>query len=456
VTPQRLLVVVGIPLGLLIALLAPAWTAYDEFTHFARVVDIAQGNLEPTRSTEGIGSRIPTAHREATGQIILDHQEGRPPWSPTSIRALLDHRPDGRTTFIDTRPTTASTPVAYLPAAVGAWLPVALDAPGLVVLWASRLASLAAYLAIAVVAVRSASAFRWSLTASALVPLNLALASSVSPDGLTIAAVLLAVSLWTRVEAGDEVGMSALVGASLLLALAKPPYFLALALFPASALLERSPARTRAALVAGGGLLVGLATTATNSSENYQAVTTTMIQEIDYQPGVQWNRLLGDLPGFLWTTVDTWLTEYRFYVQGWFRQLGFWEADLPRVVPWALLVVAALAVLRLDGGDLVRLRGVRRVLMVLGVGGFLVALYAASYIYFTDRMDYAHIGLQMARYAAPLAPLAIVGWLPRSSRVLSSRLSERTAMSIIAGVPVIAVGASALTWLWTGANTPLG
>ena len=172
-TPQRLLVMVGIPLGLLIALLAPAWTAYDEFTHFARVVDIAQGNLEPTRSTEGIGSRIPTAHREATGQIILDHQEGRPPWSPTSIRALLDHRPDGRTTFIDTRPTTASTPVAYLPAAAGAWVPVALDAPGLVVLWASRLASLAAYLAIAVVAVRSASAFRWSLTASALVPLNL-------------------------------------------------------------------------------------------------------------------------------------------------------------------------------------------------------------------------------------------------------------------------------------------
>ena len=51
VTPQRLLMVVGIPLGLVIALLAPAWTAYDEFTHFARVVDMAQGNLEPTRST---------------------------------------------------------------------------------------------------------------------------------------------------------------------------------------------------------------------------------------------------------------------------------------------------------------------------------------------------------------------------------------------------------------------
>ncbi|MED5166035.1 MAG: DUF2142 domain-containing protein [Actinomycetota bacterium] len=455
-TPQRLLIVVGLPLGLLIAFLSPAWTAYDEFTHFARVVDMAQGNLEPTRSSEGIGSHIPAAYREATGQIILDHQEGRPPWSPTSIRALLDHRPDGRTTFIDTRPTTASTPVAYLSAAAGAWVPVVLDAPGLVVLWASRLASLAVYLAIATVAVRGASAFRWSLAASALAPLNLALASSVSPDGLTVVAVLLAFSIWTRVEAGDEVGVPALIGASLLLALAKPPYFLVLALFLVSAVLQPSRVRTRAALVAAGGLLVGLATAVTNSSENYQAVTTTMIQEINYQPGLQWDRLLGDLPGFLWATVDTWLTEYRFYVQGWFRQLGFWEADLPRVIPWALFVVAALALLRLDGGDLVRLRGARRVLMALGVGGFLVALYAASYVYFTDRTDYAHIGLQMARYAIPLAPLAVVSWLPRSGRMLSSRLSERAAALIIAGVPVVAVGASAMTWLWTGANTPLG
>jgi len=393
--------VVGIPLGLVIALLAPAWTAYDEFTHFARVVDMAQGNLEPTRSTEGIGSRIPTAHREATDQIILDHQEGRPPWSPTSIRALLDHRPDGRTVFIDTRPTTASTPVAYLSAAAGAWVPVVLDSPGLVVLWASRLASLAVYLAIATVAIRGASAFRWSLAASALAPLNLALASSVSPDGLTVVAVLLAFSIWTRVEAGDEVGMPVLIGASLLLALAKPPYFLVLALFLISAVLQPNRVRTRAALVAGGGLLVGLATAVTNSSENYQAVTTTMIQEIDYQPGVQWDRLLGDLPGFLWTTVDTWLTEYRFYVQGWFRQLGFWEADLPRVVPWALLVVAALArpparrrrPSAAPGGS-----AGPDDLWAWGASWWL--LYAASYIYFTDRMDYAHIGLQMARYAS--------------------------------------------------------
>jgi len=438
------------------AVLSPAWTAYDEFTHFARVVDMAGGELEPGQHPEGIGSVIPTAHREATGQIILDHRQGRAPWTPTSVRALLDHRPDGRTVFVDTRPTTASTPLGYLPATVGAVVPVAADASGLVVLWASRLASLAAYLALTWWAVRSAASFRWTLAVAALVPLNLALAASVSPDGLTIAAVLVGVSTWTRVEADEELGWGTLVATTAMLALAKPPYFLVLALFPLSWVLARTAARCRAAVVGAGALVVGLATSLARSSENYQAATTTMIQQIDYQPGVQRDRLLGDLPGFVWATVDTWLTEYRHYVQGWYRQLGFWEADLPTVVPWLLVVATLAAVSRLDGDDLRRLRGATRALMGGGVALLLVAIYAAAYVYFTDRADYAHIGLQMARYSSPLAALAAMAWSPRLVASTTGRLDRRWAVALVAAVPMVAVGASVVTWLSTGANTPLG
>ncbi len=458
--PQRVLLAVGLPLGLLICLMSPAWTGYDEFTHFARVVDMAHGNLEPGPEPEGTGSVIPVAHREATTQIFMDHQAGRAPWTVTSIRGLLDHRPDGQVEFIDTRPTSASTPVAYLPAALGSLIPVAIDAPGIVVLWAGRVVSLLAYLALAWWAIRSAAAFRWSLTAAALVPLNLALAASVSPDGFTVAAVLMAVSLWTRVEADETIFLPSLVLPMALLALAKPPYFLILGLFPLSAVLDRSRIRVRAALIAGGALTVGLATTLARSSENYQAATTTMIRQIEYQPSVQRDRLLGDLPGFLWATVDTWISEYRFYVQGWFRQLGFWEADLPGVVPWVLVGLVLLSLLALDGDDLRSLRGARRGLMAGGVGLLLVAIYAASYVYFTDLVSYRHIGLQMARYSAPLAILAFVSWMPRMLAPVAdsvvSRVGRQWAVAAVAGVPVVAVGASIITWLWTGANTPLG
>ena len=444
------------PLGLLIALLSPAWTAYDEFTHFARVVDIAQGNLEPDLKPEGVGSVIPAAYREATDEIIIDHQAGRPPWTPTSIRALLGHRPDGRTVFVDTRPTTASSPLGYLPAAVGSILPVALDAPGVIVLWAGRLGSLAAYMLLAAWAIRTAAAFRWSLAVAATIPLNLALAASVSPDGLTIAAVLLAVAMWTRVEGGEEVPLPALILSTGMLALAKPPYFLVLGLFLASAVLQRTAGRIRAAWVAGAGLLVGLVATVANSGDNYQAVTVSMTGRMDYNPELQMDHLLGDMPGFLWATVDTWITEYRFYVQGWFRQLGFWEADMASVVPWVFVAILAVSLLVLDGDDMERLSGVRRVTLGLGVAGLIMAIYAASFVYFTDRPDYDKIGFQMARYSAPLAALAFIGWSPRALVGPARRLGRSVAVAGVGGVPVVAVGASVVTWLWTGANTELG
>ena len=90
----------------------------------------------------------------------------------------------------------------------------------------------------------------------------------------------------------------------------------------------------------------------------------------------------------------------------------------------------------------------------------LVAIYAASYVYFTDLPNYGHIGLQMARYSAPLAVLAFVAWTPRMLGPLADAVTKlidrRWAVVALAGVPVVAVGASVVTWLSTGADTPLG
>ena len=55
--------------------------------------------------------------------------------------------------------------------------------------------------------------------------------------------------------------LPALILSAGMLALAKPPYFLVLGLFVASAVLERTAGRIRAACVAGAALLVGLAAT---------------------------------------------------------------------------------------------------------------------------------------------------------------------------------------------------
>jgi len=100
--------------------------------------------------------------------------------------------------------------------------------------------------------------------------------------------------------------------------------------------------------------------------------------------------------------------------------------------------------------------GVRRTMVAFGVGALLVAIYAVSYVYFTDRADYGHIGLQMARYALPLAVLAAVAWSPRALIPAAGRIDRRWALVAVALVPTVGIGASVVTWLWTGANTPLG
>ena len=452
-SPQRLLLLVGVPLGLLIALLAPAWTGYDEHTHFARAVDMAGGSLFPTHE-EGLGTPIPASYSEDTELVQQNWVDGNPAWTAALTGDLLGSSPDGRTVHVDLRPTNASPPVAYLPAAVGMLVPVAVDAPGVLALWAGRIANLAAYLGLAILAVRTASAFRWTLAALALLPMHLTLGATISPDALTAAALFLVVALWTRVRAGDEIPLWLLVSGTLLLALAKPPYFLVLALLPVAGIRRRTPEGRLAARVGVGTLGLGLLVTLLNSSTGYKAVNSTMAYgDLALQPEVQRERLLGDLPGFLWASVETWINEARAgngYVQDWFRNFGFFTSGLPAALPWLFLLLLVVALLRLDGKDFRGLRGPDRWLLGLGTAGMILVLFGSSYVYFTDHVAYDTIGQQMARYSAPLLVMMLLAGAPRLLVRTLDRLPEEMARLVLAAIPVVATASILLTWLVTG------
>ena len=82
-SPLRLLIWLGLPLGLAVVLLLPPWTGYDEFSHYARAVDIANGSLLPKENAQGVGSLIPGSYAEGTEHVIRNYQMGRNPtnWS---------------------------------------------------------------------------------------------------------------------------------------------------------------------------------------------------------------------------------------------------------------------------------------------------------------------------------------------------------------------------------------
>ena len=91
-------------------------------------------------------------------------------------------------------------------------------------------------------------------------------------------------------------------------------------------------------------------------------------------------------------------------------------------------------------------------LLGLGAAGLVVVLYALSFVYFTDHATYDTIGLQMARYSAPLLPLMALSWSPRWVVPRLEALSTRAARVLVGAVPAVAVGAVLVTWLWTGTS----
>lgn len=198
--PERLLLGVGIVVGLFFALLYPPWAAgADEATHFARAVEMAHGRLVPGDVDGEVASPIPSAYRRDENEVIALLFRGGP-YDRTTFDGLTSSRPDWASTEVfETQPTLAATPFAYAPAALAMVVPDRLGWAGVYVLWAGRLGNLIVYLALAWFAVRIATAFRWTLVVAALFPMNLGIAASVTPDALTIAAFLVVLAVWTRV-----------------------------------------------------------------------------------------------------------------------------------------------------------------------------------------------------------------------------------------------------------------
>jgi hypothetical protein len=223
------------------------------------------------------------------------------------------------------------------------------------------------------------------------------------------------------------------------------------ALLPVAGFRRRTPEGRLAARVGAGTLGLGLLVTLLNSSTKYQAVTSTMgYGDLALQPEVQRERLLGDLPGFVWASVETWFTELNHYVQDWFRNFGFFTSRLPAALPWLFLLLLVAALLRLDRKDFRGLRGPDRWLLGLGAAGMILVLFSSSYVYFTDHVAYDTIGQQMARYSAPLLMVMLLAGAPRRLVRTLDRLPEEMARLVLAAIPVLATASILLTWLVTG------
>lgn len=469
-SPARLVLLVGGTLGVVLALAAPGWFGgADEGTHVMRAVAMAHGQVLPEKVDGALISTVPVAHSESVGAVIRAAAQQDAPNSVSLVSDLLTMRPDWNDTVgFDTGSTMASSPVAYAPSALAMSIPNALDAPTIVTLWSGRLGDLVVYLALVLLALRVAGAFRWAIAIGALLPMNLAMAASVSPDAVTIGALLLVVAIWTRIwsdtDGDGSVGswsparVALIVGAAgLLLASAKPPYFAVLAAFPALLVVRRRDVRVRvAALSATVAFGLGVLASLFSTSNDYRSAGAGMFADLRFQPEVQIDRILDAPISFLGRCVARWFEAVPDSVQRWTRQLGIWQSSLPAAVAWMIVITVIVAAITLDVDDLLRLRRFCRAIFALGTALILLALMTSSYIYFDDSAEGVHMTEQIARYSLPMFTMAIMGWAPRwplRGRIDALVRTERWRSLMVAAATAgttICVAAVTVEWWWPG------
>ncbi len=230
--------------GLVWVMANPAWLGFDERTHLARAWGLAgghvvtQADLEAPDGTRADGDLVPAELFDDRATYVRAVQGTGLDNLYAGYGDLLSSRPGPDERYEDTRPAMAAPVLAYVPSALPLVAVRAFDLPLLAGLWLARLVNVAVYIGLVRWALRRAVSHRWLLAAGALLPLNLYVAASLSPDGIVIAALAVAAALLTRLAGREPLSRTDLVVAAVVFAAVKPPYVVAVALLPAVALLS--------------------------------------------------------------------------------------------------------------------------------------------------------------------------------------------------------------------------
>jgi uncharacterized membrane protein len=419
-SPDRLVLALGLAGGLLLVFVTPPFHVPDEPAHFFHAYQVATAAAAEAGPGGAIGYRLPASLRELAELCtagVAFHPMRRLPPGVLAAAWRLPLAPE-RSVFLPAGSLTLYTPVPYLAAAAGVAAGRLLGLGPLALLYLARLGNLAAALAVSWLAVRIAPAQRWLLALLALTPMAMFERSSASADALTGALPLLLVacllSLVLRRAAGEPAGREPpvllVLATAFLVAAAKGVYFLLdLLVFlvpPGIRGEERAAGRARA--VAGlwaGGLGAAVA------GAGISAWVTHRFASLGFrQPGVdpeaQLRGVLAAPLHFLGLAAADYAHHVPRYAAGLVGNFGWLDTPLPRpaVVLWGLLLLAA----ALTGGDpALALAAWQRQLAVAVTGAVLLLLSLSQYVTWTPLGAGFVAGLQ-GRYFLPVAPVAAI------------------------------------------------
>jgi uncharacterized membrane protein len=225
--PHVFVTVAALVAGVLLAVVIPPLRGADEPDHIYRAFQLAFGELSTAKHGQYFGAVLPV------GLENYMHRLGYAVWQNPNHTAytnyLLSGSASGHGAFVDEGTIASYGPGAYVVYVPIIRLGLLLQLPIGLLLYLARVAGVTAYALLVGLATKRLPGHKWVLVAVALVPAMLAQAATVSADGLTNALTLLLIAWFFRLCADDRLtkGQTAEIClATIVLGMAKPPYFL--------------------------------------------------------------------------------------------------------------------------------------------------------------------------------------------------------------------------------------
>lgn len=390
--PEKILLILGILIGLLYSIFIPYGAGYDEEAHTVRVFDVSGLNFVPNISPYAPSEFYTLSYQRrffqspAFDQFSKEEFGTRIDWSNMSGGSTI----------------ATHSPANYLLQAFVAGIGLRLlDIPVLPVVIFMRLIGFAFYLFACYATIKLLPVGKWMFLVMSFLPMALFQESTITADGYTIAVSFLFIGVVLNVFFREEKRITTkdawlIALTAMLLGWAKSGTILLLFLL---LLLVRHKCTSRAGKwILLGGTLLSIAISAwwmfgVLFHQKILAGTNTFSSQVKL--------ILQDLPGFLLNYISGMILSIPSYFINWIGSYGYWVGKVPFMV-YILYPLAFAAALFCESRQFSQMKKGRVFLFLAGLIGCCgVTLYNFVGFYVPGRSGIDIVG----RYFIPFAPL---------------------------------------------------
>lgn len=205
-SPERIFLIVAFVTGLSMVFITGPFQGPDEFNHFYRTYQIAEGQLLAKRIGERVGGWLPSDIFSAGDQFraIPFHPEVKIDFDNVIKHGRRGSVQKERRVFVEFPNTALYLPAAYSPQALGVATGNIIGCSALSLVYCGRIMGLLCWMAIIWTAIRITPILKWTVFLIALMPMHLFVAAVLSSDPLINATSILLLALILRADRGGD------------------------------------------------------------------------------------------------------------------------------------------------------------------------------------------------------------------------------------------------------------